>query len=54
MKKLSKVEKIILAITDKDKYDIYRCPEHGVYAILKGNEDTCRHGCDKGGTKYEE
>lgn len=40
MKKLSKVEKYIIAISDPEEYDVFLCPEHGVYAIRKGDEGT--------------
>jgi hypothetical protein len=35
MKKLSKVEKTILQMNDNEKYDTYRCDEHGIYQIRK-------------------
>lgn len=35
MKKLTKVEKTILEMSDNEKYNSYRCPQHGVYQCRK-------------------
>lgn len=35
MKRLTKVEKAILEMVDSEKYNSYRCPEHGVYKVRK-------------------
>ena len=35
MKTITKVEKAILEMGDHDKYNTYRCPEHGIYQIRK-------------------
>lgn len=39
---LSIAEKTIIDITDTTKYDIYRCPEHGIYTMRK---DIVSHVC---------
>lgn len=52
---LNEVEQNMVERTDRSQYDIYRCPEHGLYTILKSNEvTTCPYNCGKGGIKYEE
>lgn len=54
MKKLSKVEKYIIAISDPEEYNVFVCPEHGVYAIRKGdkNNTACSY-CQKQGEKLD-
>ena len=49
MKKLCKVEKYIIAISDPEEYNVFVCPEHGVYAIRKGNKSTACSYCRKQG-----
>lgn len=53
MKKLSKVEKYIIAISDPEEYDVFVCPEHGVYAIRKGEKSTECSYCKKQWEKLE-
>lgn len=53
MKKISKVEKTILQMNDRNKYDTYRCDEHGIYQIRKDvpeSERKCLY-CKKKHTK---
>ena len=54
MKRLSKTEKYIIAISDPEEYNVFVCPEHGVYAIRKGekNNTTCSY-CQKKGEKLD-
>lgn len=49
MKKLSKVEKYIIAISDPEEYNVLMCLEHGVYAIRKGSKSTTCSYCGKQG-----
>lgn len=49
MKKLSKVEKYVIAISDPEEYNVFVCSEHGVYAIRKGNKNTVCSYCKKQG-----
>lgn len=35
MKRLTKVEKAMLEMGDSEKYNSYRCSEHGIYQIRK-------------------
>jgi uncharacterized cupin superfamily protein len=35
MKKLSKAERVMLEVSDKDNYNTCRCPEHGIYQNRK-------------------
>jgi len=53
MKKLSKVEKYIIAISDPEEYNVFVCPVHGVYAIRKGNKNTACSYCQKQGEKLD-
>lgn len=49
MKKYSKMERYIIALADPEEYDVFVCPEHGVYAPRKGTvEKTCAY-CKKQG-----
>lgn len=34
-KKLTKTEKVLLSMSDRSKYDTYRCEEHGIYQVRK-------------------
>lgn len=45
MKKLSKTEKYIIAISNSEEYNVFVCPEHGTYAIRKGNKSTVCSYC---------
>lgn len=51
MKKLSTVEKMLIDTTDTDTYNLYRCPEDGIFAIRKDIEKQicpyCKKECDK-------
>lgn len=49
MKKLSKTEKYIIAISDPEEYNAFVCPEHGVYAMGKGYKSTVCSYCKKQG-----
>ncbi len=46
-KRLTKTEKVMLEITDRSQYKVYRCPEHGVFAqrndVATGE---CAYKCD--------
>lgn len=53
MKKLSKAEKYIIAISNPEEYNAFVCPEHGVYAIRKGNKNTACSYCQKQGEKLD-
>lgn len=45
-KRLSAVERVMLEITDRDSYRIYRCPQHGVFAKRNDVDDkTCGYKC---------
>lgn len=54
MKRVSKTEKYIIAISDPEEYNVFVCPEHGVYAIRKGekNNTACSY-CQKQGVKLD-
>ena len=54
MKKLSKVEKYIIAISDPEEYNVLVCPEHGVYAMRKDNKSTVCSYCKKQGEVLED
>ncbi len=45
--KFSKVEKTIIAITNLDEYDIFRCSIHGAYSMRKNAEDFNCLYCNK-------
>lgn len=44
MKKLTKVEKVMLQMNDTDNYNSYRCPEDGIYQIRKDQPEE-KQGC---------
>lgn len=50
-KRLSKAEKYIIAISSSDEYNLFVCPEHGVYAMRKDIKDVtcayCKKECPK-------
>ncbi len=54
MKKLSKAEKYIIAISNPEEYNAFVCPEHGVYVIRKGDKNNiaCSY-CQKQGEKLD-
>ena len=56
MKKLSKVERVILDMGDHDKYDTYRCEVHGIYQFRKDIPEEKRgcHYCKKQHKKLTE
>lgn len=54
MKKLSKVEKYLIAISDPEEYNVFVCPEHGVYAIRKGEKNIECSYCQKQGGKLDD
>ena len=52
-KRISKTEKYIIAISSPDEYNLFMCPEHGVYAQGKHITDlTCAY-CKKECPKLE-
>lgn len=53
MKKLSKVEKYLIAISDPEEYNVFVCLEHGVYAIRKDEKNTECSYCQKQGEKLD-
>lgn len=53
MKKLSKAEKYIIAISNPEEYNAFVCLEHGVYAIRKGNKNTACSNCQKQGKRLD-
>ncbi|WP_313640091.1 hypothetical protein [Paenibacillus sp.] len=45
-KKLSATEHVILEITDREIYGIYRCPTHGIYVLRRPHDSTdCPYKC---------
>lgn len=54
MKKLSSVEKMLINITDTDKYNLYRCEEHGIFAVRKDNDTQLCSYCNKECELYEQ
>lgn len=52
MKRISKVEKMILSMNDNNLYTSYRCAEHGIFQIRKDRpeQEHCCLYCKK---KYE-
>lgn len=53
-RKLNKMDKMILEITNTDSYNLYICPVHGMYAKRKDTDidGSCPHECIKGGKPY--
>lgn len=54
-RKLTKMDKMILEITNTNSYDLFICPVHGMYSkrIDTSIDDSCpRENCTKGGIRY--
>jgi len=45
--RLSKVEKFLISDIDTEKFNTYHCKEHGIYQILKSNNDSKCLYCKK-------
>lgn len=55
-RKLTKMDKMILEITNTNSYNLYVCPVHGMYSKRKDvdTDGSCpRSDCTKGGKRYE-
>lgn len=44
---------MIYDMTDKEKYNVYYCEDHGMFAIKKDNEEQICSYCKKECDKYE-
>lgn len=51
--KLSTIDQMLYDITDKDKYNLYLCEEHGMFAVRKDNTEQFCQYCKKECVKYE-
>lgn len=54
VKKLSTIDQMIVDITDKEKYNLYRCEEHGMFSVRKDIEEQVCSYCKKECEKYVE